>query len=267
MSTSFHETDDQIERTNCTLITGIRSYINALHTSWATLLPTLEFLYNNTIQRSINLSPFFPNYGYNPTIPSTLPISSSVPAAYDIFSTFQDNLNAAKTHLLKAQKQQTIQANKHRRHQTFNIGDQVLLSTKNLAKQGHPTINKFSTRYIGPFSIIQVLNNVTYKLQLPKSMSVHPTFHVSLLKPYHDPAVIHPSRLPQPPPPLVFKTHDEYFVEAILDKRTRRNKVEYLIKWQNYPSHDNTWEPKDNLTHCKEKLQEFEQAYAQKQKY
>ena len=108
MSTSFHpETDGQIERKNRTLITGICSYINAIHTNWGTLLTALEFAYNNTIQRSINVSPFFLNYDYNPTIPSTLPISFSVPASHDIFSTFQNNLDAAKTHLLEAQQQQT----------------------------------------------------------------------------------------------------------------------------------------------------------------
>ena len=267
MSTSFHpQTDGQTERTNRTLISGIRSYVNSLHTNWDSLLPTLEFSYNNTIQRSTTFSPFYLNYGFNPIIPAALPSISFAPAAHDFLTTLTTTMTAAKQHLLKAQQQQSFQANKHRRHQSFNVGDQVLLSTTNLAKKGDTTINKFSSRYIGPFPVLQIINPVTYKLQLPPSLKIFSTFHISLLKPYHDPAAIHPSRVPLPPAPIHFKTHEEYFVEAILAKRTRRNNLEYLVKWQNYPTHDNTWEPAANLTHCKTKLQDFENAFAQRRK-
>jgi hypothetical protein len=63
---------------------------------------------------------------------------------------------------------------------------------------------------------------------------------------------------------------DEYFVEAILDRRRRtysskRRRLtgfwEYLVKWEGYDEPtDNTWEPKANLT-CTEKLQAFQDAH------
>ena len=170
MSTSFHpETDGQSERTNCTLITGIRSYINALHTIWDTLLPTFEFAYNNKIQKSINVSPFFLKYGYNLTIPSTISISSSILDANDIFSTLQNNLAAAKSHLLKAQLQQTIQANKHRRHQIFNICDKELLSTKNLVNKDIRLSINFLHATLVPFlsfkSLMMLHTNYCYQSQ------------------------------------------------------------------------------------------------------
>ncbi len=43
-----------------------------------------------------------------------------------------------------------------------------------------------------------------------------------------------------------------YKVEDVLDRRTARNtngttSWEYLIKWQDYPPENNTWEPWRNL--------------------
>jgi hypothetical protein len=40
---------------------------------------------------------------------------------------------------------------------------------------------------------------------------------------------------------------DFYTVEAILNRRRRSNKIQYLVKWQNYPEHDASWEPKAAL--------------------
>ncbi|XP_058462055.1 chromobox protein homolog 1-like [Malaya genurostris] len=39
----------------------------------------------------------------------------------------------------------------------------------------------------------------------------------------------------------------EYVVEQILDKRVRRGKIQYFIKWKDCNSSENTWEPEENL--------------------
>lgn len=59
----------------------------------------------------------------------------------------------------------------------------------------------------------------------------------------------------------------EYEVESILNKRIRRKKIEYLIKWKGYGVADATWEPSENLScedliinHEKKLEEEAEQA-------
>uniref|UniRef100_T1J638 CXXC-type domain-containing protein n=1 Tax=Strigamia maritima TaxID=126957 RepID=T1J638_STRMM len=49
----------------------------------------------------------------------------------------------------------------------------------------------------------------------------------------------------------------EFQVEKIIAKRLKRGKVEYLLKWKDYPESENTWEPVDNLC-CPELLKDFQ---------
>lgn len=42
-------------------------------------------------------------------------------------------------------------------------------------------------------------------------------------------------------------TGSTFRVEKILNRRKRRGKVEYLVKWLNHPSSENSWEPAENV--------------------
>jgi len=61
------------------------------------------------------------------------------------------------------------------------------------------------------------------------------------------------------------KVPEEYVVEALLEKKKKRNgQIEYLVKWEGYSDEeDNTWEPVGNLQ-CPRLLKEFEAKHAKK---
>ena len=62
----------------------------------------------------------------------------------------------------------------------FQVGNMVLLATKNLCLPG---TRKLNPRWVGPFKVLQRIGPVAYKLDLEgRFSSLHLTFHTSYLK-------------------------------------------------------------------------------------
>lgn len=225
----------------------MRAYVNFRHNDWDSHLTAIEIAYNNSVNSVTGKSPFYLNYGFNINTPATLDLKQiNNQAATDYISNLQEDLEAARRAMQIAQRRQAEYANQRRRHFKFSEGDEVMLSTENLAQQYG--VRKFSARWSGPFKIIQKISATAYKLQLPNTWRIHPVFHVSLLKP----AVFsdkYPHRgYPRPPP---IHSSDVYTVEKLLDRKEVRHrgriKYSYLVKWLGYPIWESTWEPEENL--------------------
>jgi len=148
-----------------------------------------------------------------------------------------------------AQSRMKQQADRHRRELTFKVGDQVLLSTRNLVLRTTDP-RKLWPRYVGPLTILQRVGPVAYKLDLPSSMRVHNVFHVSLLHPYRKDGTQHPP----PPPPQLVDGELEYEVEAIRAHKVRSSgrstTVLFLVNWKGYGREHDTWEPGSLVQDC-----------------
>lgn len=169
---------------------------------------------------------------------------------------------AATQNLQKAVDRQARYANTHRRDLTFNLGDQVWLSTENLKLPG--PARKFQARRLGPYKIIEVRSPVNYVLALPADMRIHNVFHVSQLTPYVPSPPEFFSRPHRPPPVGYARGTPMYNVEAILDRKwdhrpdQRRNEWFYFVKWEGYDSDDNTWEPRRNLRNVQHMVDDYD---------
>ncbi|KAL0151632.1 hypothetical protein M9458_053033 [Cirrhinus mrigala] len=104
-----------------------------------------------------------------------------------------------------------------------------------------------SPRYIGPFRILRQINDVTYQLQLPPRCRIHPTFHVSLLKPFSPSATDTPGAEAEPPPPEVLEQSSVFTVREILDSQRRGGRLEYLIDWEGYGPEERSWVNRDDV--------------------
>ena len=93
------------------------------------------------------------------------------------------------------------QADKHRRPVLYSLGDQVLLSSKNLHLAGP---HQLSPPFIDPFPSSKSFPHSLTGFNSPPHFQIHNVFHVDLLKPYNFPLPGQPSAIP--PPPLVADT-------------------------------------------------------------
>ena len=56
--------------------------------------------------------------------------------------------------------------------------------------------------------------------------------------------------------------NDLYEVEAIRDRRIKKGKTEYLIKWLGWSEDTNTWEPVENLGEITHLVKEFDKKFS-----
>jgi hypothetical protein len=274
MSTAFHpRSDGNTERVNRVLEDMLRHYIDPTQTDWDSLLLMVQFSINNSYRASINSVPFKLVYGKRPCLPLDLVVprgeegAAHSNATCDSATSLAERIQAVVAHaklcLQAAQQRQKVYADVHRRELQFAVGDEVLLSTKNIKVKTAGT-HKLLPKWIGPFKVLHCVNEVAYKLTLPFNLKIHPVFHVSLLKAYQQGGRVQP-----PPVPELIENELEYEVESVLAHRDvcvrrKRNRVrtpvlqrQYLIKWKGYDESNNTWEPDRNCSNCQDKIDEY----------
>ena len=80
--------------------------------------------------------------------------------------------------------------------------------------------DKLDYQRLGPFVIVDQVNDVAFRLDLPSHMHIHPVFHVSLLEPWTSSSI--PGWVIPPPPPIEL-------AKAILESKIMRNKLYNLV--------------------------------------
>ncbi|GLT72475.1 hypothetical protein SLA2020_444060 [Shorea laevis] len=121
-------------------------------------------------------------------------------------------------------------------------------------------------KYDSPFEVIKRVDSVTYRLKLPERLKVHHTFHVSLLKPYHEDVEEVARNKPRRAPPNVHKDF-KLKVEKILDhKKEGQHKKNwrnfFLVQWKGLPASEATWERDTTLWQFEEEVQDYLATYS-----
>jgi hypothetical protein len=241
-STAYHpQTDGQTERLNQELEQYLRLFVNERQDNWDELLPLGEFAYNNHVHASTQHSPFMLDTGRNPRMgfePNSEP--SRKEAVNEFIDRMKSALEEARSALTKAKDDMARYYNRKRTPTpTYNPGDKVFLDATDI-KTTRPS-QKLSHRYLGPYSVDRRVSKHAYRLRLPRAMGrTHPVFHVVKLLPApKDP--VEGRQAPTPPHPEIVDGEPEYELEAILDSRIYRRKLQYLVAWKGYGYEEHSW--------------------------
>ncbi|GLB40627.1 hypothetical protein LshimejAT787_0804980 [Lyophyllum shimeji] len=195
----------------------------------------------NTVNASTGFSPFQLCSGFSPRVlPSFSPASTHAEgkeeqAARDLIERIHLDFLEAIDNLAAVKMVQAHYANVHRGPKiTYNVGDEVLLSTVNYWREymqeedGHAA--KFMPPFDGPFTVLKANpESSSYTLNLPEHMNIHPTFHAALLKPYQKDGV------------------EEFFIEHIVGEWKYRQQKQYLVRWTGYGPEHVLWRPAKEL--------------------
>ena len=246
LSTANHpQTDGQTERVNGILEQYLRCFINERQNNWVDLLPFAEFSYNNTIHQSIQQTPFFANYGFNPVFNPEIPINVSSNEADKRVIAIKENINLLKRNLDKAKESYKKYADKRRMEApSFEVGQKVWLIRNDSNRDKK---RKLSHHLVGPFKIIRKVSSHAFELDLPRNMRCHPVFHVSLLEPYHGNKFKNRKENNNRNIRLTTDTIEK-IPARIHDKKVSRGITYYLMSWKGFDPSDKTWVSEDQIT-------------------
>lgn len=186
LSTAYHpQTDGQTERVNQCLENYLRCMTGQYPKKWGQWIALAEWWYNTTYHSTIQRSPFEALYGYVPPQLGYGPhLVNKTVRVEDWFEEHQLVTQHLKRLLYEAHKRMKSQADLHRSERQFGEGDWVYIKLKPYRQLSlrKSQVWKLTPKYCGPYSVIENVGEVAYKLQLPEAARVHPVFHVSQLK-------------------------------------------------------------------------------------
>lgn len=250
-SSAYHpQTDGQTEIVNKTLETYLRCFIQGKTKTWAEWLPWAEFSYNTSPHSSTKFSPFKMVYGRDP--PTLLRVGRSqspMDSVEEMLQVRDAVLDELHVNLLRAQNRMKKMADTKRREASFDVGDSVFLKLQPYRQSSLVSrpCEKLSARFFGPFTILQRIGQVAYKLDLPGSCKIHPMFHISQLKKCVGTDHVSATIPDQISADLELCVEPEELLAVRPVQGGQPSQMEVLIKWKQLPTFEATWEDMDNI--------------------
>ncbi|KAD7478366.1 hypothetical protein E3N88_01502 [Mikania micrantha] len=209
LSSAYHpQSDGQTEVLNRCLESYLRAMTMDAPLQWIKWLPLAQWWYNTTFHSAIKMSPYEALFGVK--APVHIPF---IPGDTQIAAV--EELHRDREGMIKKLK--------------FNL---ELHSNQ-----------KLSPRYFGPYLIVEKIGACAYKLDLPPDSCIHPTFHVSLLKPAHG-SILSSTQLPSA---LRFTLQPRAVIDRKLIRKGNKAGIKVLVHWEGLAITDATWEWLDEL--------------------
>ncbi|KAL4153477.1 hypothetical protein QTP88_001310 [Uroleucon formosanum] len=152
LSNVFKESNGSLERSHCSLAEYLRNFIGKDQINWDTRIPYAMFCHNSTVHSATKFQPYHLVYGNSVKIPTSL-TNESEPQynyndyQYEVKRQMQEAQALARSNLLEEKSKSKEQYDKTAKHQSFEVGQKVLLQEK-------APENKLAPKWLGPYEIL-----------------------------------------------------------------------------------------------------------------
>ncbi len=245
------QTNEQIERQNQTFESYLRSYVNYQQNDWIKWLSIAEYAYNNNLNsvlKQISFQMMFDSeVKFEDVIQKNLKI--------DVFATRNHVVQLSKmrqiceTRWKQALDRAKRNYNKKRIQIEFKINDKVFLNARNIISIR--SFKKLNYKYYDLYTISESINKISYRLNFSSIMkNIHDVFHVFLLELANE-------KNDETSSLIWIENEKQWKIEEIVDKRIRKNRTSYLIKWLEYSHSNNEWMKEEDMSNVKKAIEKF----------
>jgi hypothetical protein len=131
----------------------------------------------------------------------------------------------------------------------FKINDKIFLNAKNIISI--KSFKKLNYKYYDLYTINESINKISYKLNFSSIMkNIHDVFHVFLLKLANE-------KNDETSFFIWIENEKQWEIEEIVDKKIKKNRTNYLIKWLEYSHSNNEWMKKKDMNNVKKTIKKF----------
>ena len=188
-TTPFHpQCDGMVERYKRTLVDMLAMYVADNQKDWDYWLPQITFAYRCSKHSTTGLKPFEVMYGRKPVLPVDLQYAENEKDEDNTYESIKKKLEEIKEKVYKrtqaAQKSQKKQYEKRLVFKPYNVNERVWLFNP-VNKPGLSP--KLAMKWYGPFTIVEKLSDITYKL-IHDNQKTQRTVHFNRLKKCYTPA-------------------------------------------------------------------------------
>jgi hypothetical protein len=245
------QTNEQIEKQNQTFESYLRSYVNYQQNDWIKWFNIVEYAYNNNLNsvlKQISFQMMFDSeIKFEDVIQKDLKID--VFAVRDRVVQLSNVRRICETRWKQTLDKTKKNYNKKRIQIEFKINDKVFLNARNIISI--KSFKKLNYKYYDLYTINESINKISYKLNFSSIMkNIHDVFHVFLLELANE-------KNDETSFLIWVKNEKQWKIEKIVDKRVKKNRTSYLVKWLEYSHSNNEWMKKEDMSNVKKAIKKF----------